>query len=749
MVALIPEVLVSTNPNWHTQAIQSFARAVLMTDIFWGKHTQQVTDRVIKMLREATVPHPGLHISHALACCLSARFQTTHVINDYEEAMAIADEVLADTTGNHRSTMEEAAVLTSALLFSRLNSYHRPEYLEDTIHRLRALLCIETLSDRTRTNFGSMLDSFTQQRFNDFGVPGNPRTPSLRPLTVTHNIPSFLWVSGVDHGPLEETVKKYREIAAPILKDGTTDKEVEAAVDKAIELSRKFLPFQQSEHQWSFFPATIFADILWRAHRHTKKLDYLDRLITLMRDLLKVIAPTAARFRARLMLLGALFHRYDLLHHREDFEEGFQICLLVANDESGEVSVRLKVSCAWAVSARRHAHPSMSTAYEAAMSLLQETLVFAPNLKSQHFRLACSLGEMGGFKLPSDYASYQIETCRVKEAIESLERGRALLWSEMRGLRTSNDQLSAANPAFADKLADINRRLESVAVSGPGEEIQGDGGTGTGGGEGMDWIGRLVITQRRLLQERGDLISHIQSLSGFGNFLEPPLFDAIFPATAHGPIIIINQSQFSSHIILLLRDSPPSVISTPSNFHDRANLLKDDLLRVRNDKKKGLDSKDYDLTLTSVLAALYELVGKPVIEKLRELEVPDNSRVWWCPTDAFCSLPLHAMGPIPSDDGKKRYFMDIYITSYTPSLSALIESRTPRSLMSDEPSLLLVAQPDTLPGASGEIAVIQATKIRDKPHFGYGDAENGYRTPEGSPFCSLCVSRPAGGGKSI
>jgi len=133
-------------------------------------------------------------------------------------------------------------------------------------------------------------------------------------------------------------------------------------------------------------------------------------------------------------------------------------------------------------------------------------------------------------------------------------------------------------------------------------------------------------------------------------------------------------------------------------------------LRVR--KERGLDSEDYGLTLASVLADLYELVGKPVIERLHQLKVPEKSRVWWCPTSAFCSLPLHAMGPIPSDDSDKVYFMDLYIPSYTPTLSALIESRKPGSFPEtfDKPSLLLVAQPDTLFGAWDEIKVIQTTK---------------------------------------
>ncbi|KAF8265622.1 hypothetical protein EI94DRAFT_1735288 [Lactarius quietus] len=52
------------------------------------------------------------------------------------------------------------------------------------------------------------------------------------------------------------------------------------------------------------------------------------------------------------------------------------------------------------------------------------------------------------------------------------------------------------------------------------------------------------------------------------------------------------------------------------------------------------------------------------------------------------------MGPIPSDDGDTRYFLDFYICSYTPTLSALIQSRNGDSgLPSTElPSILLVAQ---------------------------------------------------------
>ncbi|KAI9465704.1 hypothetical protein BJY52DRAFT_1220462 [Lactarius psammicola] len=309
--------------------------------------------------------------------------------------------------------------------------------------------------------------------------------------------------------------------------------------------------------------------------------------------------------------------------------------------------------------------------------------------------------------VPSDYASYQIKTVQFKQAVETPERGRALLWSEMRSLRTTADQRRAAVPASADKLADINWRFESVTMAvaqSEGEEIGERNWNWRR--EGTDSIGRLVAMQRRLLGERETLISHIQSFPSFKNFLKPPLFDVLNSAAVHGPVIITNQSRFPSCIIFLLKDSPPSVISTPPNFHDRA----------------------------------YELVGKPVTERLRQLEVPEKYRVWWCPTNAFCSLPLHAMGPIPSDDSNKVYFMDLYIPSYTPVLSALIESSNPGSQPEtfENPSLLLVAQPETLPGAWGEINVLKVigspvtTLVLEKatPHHGC--------EPQGSLIRSFC-----------
>ncbi|KAH9963566.1 hypothetical protein BC827DRAFT_119314 [Russula dissimulans] len=217
----------------------------------------------------------------------------------------------------------------------------------------------------------------------------------------------------------------------------------------------------------------------------------------------------------------------------------------------------------------------------------------------------------------------------------------------------------------------------------------------------MEPFGRLVLEQRKLVEERDSLILKIRTLPGFERFLMAPSFDTLRSAAALGPVIIINHCKSRSDTLILFHDSPSSLIPTADDFYRRTHGLKDQLLAAR---KKGLDIQAYDDALRSVLKSLYDLVGRPVIQVLRKWNVPEQSHVWWCPTSAFCLLPLHAMGPFSSDDGANVYFSDLYISSYTPTLSALIESRKPGAQTLSRPSLLLVAHPDgSLPGVKGEI----------------------------------------------
>jgi hypothetical protein len=221
-------------------------------------------------------------------------------------------------------------------------------------------------------------------------------------------------------------------------------------------------------------------------------------------------------------------------------------------------------------------HFSVSTAYNHAMSLMQDCLTLAPTLGMQHSQLVVTIHDSMK-SLPFDYASHQIHTSQLEQAIETLERGRALLWSKMRGLCTSLDQIRSFNPHLADNFATINRELETVTLP-ISSKSNIDSRDSTNDMDAVDPFGHLVVRQWKLLDDREKLILQIQALPGLDTFLKPPSFKSLRSAARHGPVIIINHSMWHSDIIILHHNSPPSLITTSDDFYVRANDLQDQLV---------------------------------------------------------------------------------------------------------------------------------------------------------------------------
>jgi hypothetical protein len=138
--------------------------------------------------------------------------------------------------------------------------------------------------------------------------------------------------------------------------------------------------------------------------------------------------------------VSSLLTREQLLGRIEDRHEAIRLISMVINDQYAREPDRFRLSCQWAILARSIGHPTTLTAYKTAMSLMQKSFSFAPTVSIQHTRLV-AMGE-NCQTMPLDYASYQIHLGRFEEAVETLEQGRALLWSEMRGLRTPVANLS-------------------------------------------------------------------------------------------------------------------------------------------------------------------------------------------------------------------------------------------------------------------------------------------------------------------
>ncbi|KAH9170792.1 CHAT domain-containing protein [Lactarius sanguifluus] len=668
-------------------------------------------DRVIECLRLVRIHKPELRRVHfALVHCLRARYSTTLVNDDYEEITSILDEIISSSPpgdGQDEDIATQAQAIVTAVALFRSSAHKSPEYVEEAIYRARTFRRSFPAEHLLNYNTAGRMENFEKQRFSNFGSTeafeaSSSNSPLSHPKPVTFHNPEFVRMG------------KKGELLEGLLY-GIHNGDV-VKIDEAVEKGRSILASFSPTHPLASTLFELFSMILDEAFKRTHNVQYLNESISTRRQVLgRPSQPSREeRFSTLFMLSMSLLARCRVMsspsHQIHDLGEALGLLSRCANDETATLPDRYQCACVWAFFARGNRLPSVSTAYENAMLLMQDALHFAPTLQLQ----SAAFSERSTFSsfvfnsMPLDYASYQVDLRQLGKAIETLERGRALLWSEMRRLRISVDQLLQADPDLGNKFAAVNRDLEELIKSIPPSRNLNIDDSGTDNLRAADPFGRLLVKQRILLQERKNLITQIRTLPGFGSFLTSPSFDTLRSAASAGPVIIINHSGWRSDILILLHNASPSIIPTPHNFYDRTNALKDRLLESRN--KYGLDSSQYDETLASILAELYKLIGEPVINRLRQLKVPEQSRIWWCPTSAFCSLPLHAMGPIPSDDGEARYFLDLYICSYTPTLSALIQSRDrdSGSRSSGRPSVLLVAQPDpSLPTVEGEIQVIQ------------------------------------------
>jgi CHAT domain-containing protein/tetratricopeptide (TPR) repeat protein len=710
---------------------------VVGVEVTRGRPIQSI-DEVIECLRDAVkVCPPGSYndVLLALAGRLFTRFKETHSNDDYEEATALLETILdPNRPGECSDSIRDlASALATVFAFVRSTIFENPEYSELSISRLRTLLSSSSVDEGLRVKIADVLamqarDRYTQYSLTENLEEANSYTSQVVDLSSSESLKKsgelFLESGGVRETysatAIQQKIQRLEEMCS-ITPPGTKRYEeclTELAdwyktkfcrtddisdIEESLKYGRQSLDATHSSDTGRMNRLATLRNILDLTFKKTRDISYLDESITLGYDILELRNAQPFHFHVVRELVQCLLVREKVLGRREGGhrDEAIRLMSMVIDNKYVREPDRFRLACEWAVLARSISHPTTLTAYKSAMSLMQKSLSFAPTVSVQHARLV-TIGE-DSQTMPLDYASYQINLGQIEEAVETLEQGRASLWSEMRGLRTPITQLIEEDSPLAKRFAEINQQLEALTISvTPSGRPETEDGVAE---DGTDPFGRLVVKRQKLVEQRNALVSQIQGRPGLRGILSAPSFATLRSAASRGPVIIINHCFWSSDILIISHNSIPLSIPTADDFYARANKLRDELTEGR---KHGLDSSEYQDALCSVLKSLYDLVGKPVIEQLRVSGVPEQSRIWWCPTSVFCSLPLHAMGPIPSSDTSEQYFSDLYIPSYTPSLSALIESRKASPQMPERPSLLLVAQPDvSLPGVKGEIKVIQ------------------------------------------
>ncbi|KAH7889176.1 CHAT domain-containing protein [Phlebopus sp. FC_14] len=436
----------------------------------------------------------------------------------------------------------------------------------------------------------------------------------------------------------------------------------EPDITEAVKLLENCLSLTTHEHSSRMLLLDHLGLALSERFSVTRQQGDLDRAIHLFEQAVELAANSSYYWNALFHLTFALIKRENLDGSAPYADKDKIISLLsqLSSREPGSSSLMYSVLAAlWADVAEQVNHPSALDAYRVSLILRDQFITTIPSAQARHRSLN-----------------------RVT-AVELLEQGRGLVWAQLSRLRQPLMELSDSGErgkALAEELLQLGAALRDSAASVTNMERIG---THNGVDDEVQHNARLA---------RWDaLINEIRQVAGFSRFLLPPEFSDLRHAAVEGPVVIVNASKRSCDAVIVSYAGEPIHVPLVITFI-QIGMLSTHFSRLTQDRV--MDSEERRRALIYGLRELWKLVVCPVVERLKGgLDLPRGSRIWWCPTSKFSALPLHAAGPYERGEPN----LDrIYVSSYTPTLSALIRARanlqTTPIMSAPETSFLAIGQ---------------------------------------------------------
>ncbi|KZV76167.1 TPR-like protein [Peniophora sp. CONT] len=308
------------------------------------------------------------------------------------------------------------------------------------------------------------------------------------------------------------------------------------------------------------------------------------------------------------------------------------------------------------------------------------------------------------------------------QAVEWLEAGRSFVWSQILSLRLPYDDLKEQYPHLAETLQGVSKELRYSGNLSHFTPSRNNALTAdprrrfTFTNDAADRHRQLVIQYDRTLAE-------IRSRSGFEDFLRPPKLASLLLAIKHsdGPVVFINVHPASCDALVVMPDGSTASIALPGLTEKRSRQLRSLWMqnlgwcnvRLRAPVTPDMiNLKGSANMFGRVLTRLWMWVVQPILQRLKMMNdaaVDNLPHITWCPTGPLTQLPLHAAGVYDSLQERQPRVYDFVVSSYIPSLSALLRCRQASRNQTSQPNVLVIAQPATpgltrLPGTRDECA---------------------------------------------
>ncbi|KZV63733.1 hypothetical protein PENSPDRAFT_589469 [Peniophora sp. CONT] len=390
--------------------------------------------------------------------------------------------------------------------------------------------------------------------------------------------------------------------------------------------------------------------------------------------------------------------KFERTQSRADFDAAIKSFAASTEHLLGDHSYRLRSARIWA--AMLSSNPAFSSresvlsAHSRIIDVLPEIVWLGHDIHRRLYESA-KVGE-----LVNAAVAAAISFGSLTNAVVWLEAGRALIWSQLRSLRTPLDELQQKQPQLASALRSMQQQLQQSAHSSFIPESDAFGGVpGIAVNNEADHHRRDVVHYERLLKQ-------IHNCEGFEDFLRPKTLESLIPSQGlrDGPLIFLNVHSTRCDALVISAQGTITSVGLPNLSYFRAIVLCSLWimhLKERNVRTRALGSL-HDVAgelnpLNIILECLWNCIVKPVLDGLDaiDLQMCDDMlpHITWCPTGPLTQLPLHAAGIYFDPHGPRIY--DIAVSSYTPSLSALTRSCNTVGQVHPSTDVLIVTQPAT------------------------------------------------------
>ncbi|KAJ8594179.1 hypothetical protein M405DRAFT_784899 [Rhizopogon salebrosus TDB-379] len=669
-------------------------------------------DEAIDLDRAALALRPPGHFNRSpslnnLAIHLYARFQQRGVLSDLDEAIDLDRAALALRPPGHSNQSDSLNGLASHL-YARFEQKGVLSDLDEAIDLDRAALALRPPGHSNRPDSLNNLALSLYTRFEQTGILSDldeaidldqaalalcPPGHSNQSIVLS-NITLHLYARFQQRGvlsDLDEAIDLDR-VALALCSPGHSNQSnslnslaiclyarfqqrgILSDLDEAIELDKAALALRPPGHSNRSESLNNLGIGLYTRFQQRGILSDLDEAIDLDHAALAPLHPGHSYQSIALNNLAvSLLARFEQHGQSSDLNEAFKLYAQLSEVSHAVLSKDLHAAKSWTTAAEQQKHSSALTAYQTALRFLDDWQhVTGLSSSSHHFDVVSKTTS----SLAMDAFSCSVRGHALTTAVELVEQGRAVFWTQLARFNTPLNELSASGnmgTALATEFKEVSLCLRNMLEVSTGE----------------DQTSRI----HQLTTQRDDVISRIRMLPDFSRFLLPPLFSDLQKAAEGGPVIIVNASQYGCNALIILSTQDP--VHIPLDItRVEVSELSTEFQTLINDAG-SCDNHLYEIQLVSILRTLWEHVVGPLVEALREFAAP-GSRIWWCPTAEFTLLPLHAAGLY----AKKSYNLSrFYVSSYTPTLGALIRARQQAARAASTPHFTAIGQGNPYKGA--------------------------------------------------